>query len=211
MDRNQDAPSETAGETVEAPGAIVFAENSLPARNPPTPLGRGTIGGELIFLASTVRLLASMGIEILYNAVWVFLYFFLRGAFRKKMGRVILSGGGVGSCILAAVLVGTGLLGCRGSDQRESHAPMGSFRAELQHFGWSVRTISDQSDSTKSLEDTLEDLQNDPKWKEHLRFDVRHLFTMEDARESLEFDLQTLGGVDPKGQGVLETLQLLGW
>ena len=125
------------------------------------------------------------------------------------------AGGGLVGPAAALFLVMAFLAGC--SSPQKADAPPrtrgtpGSFERQVREFGWSAKTLVDQSDARRSLESDLEDLKLEQNWWKNLRFDVVNLFGMPDARRSLEMDLHDFSGKDDRGHGIVETLQLFGW
>ena len=172
------------------------------------PGGRGTFRGELGFGIAAVALAAAVGFEFVYYALWVIAFFAIGGLYRPRVRRIVL--GGPAAALAAALF----LAGCGGPKPMAVDEPMGdseSFQGQMQELRWSLRAVADQSDSKRSLEEDLDALRTDPQWRENIRFDVENLFFMPDARESLEWDLKTLGDPDYKTHGLGETFQLLGW
>ncbi len=171
--------------------------------------GRGTIGGELRFLAVALRLCIVLALEYVCYVSIAVVFLFLRKAYRKRMRRIVLGTGGAGA---AAVLLAL-LFGGSGCSPQKIDDPVNprSFRGQMRELRWSIRALADQSDARRSLMEDLETLGTEPHWKENLRFSLESLARMDDAQKSLEFDLKALGDPDHQRHGLRETLEMLGW
>jgi hypothetical protein len=169
--------------------------------------------GELEFAFRAVLLFGVIAAEFCYNLFRLFLFFFYRKAQRERVRKIIFHGRGGAAATFLALALGLLVLGagCQSPSATETHGGAGSFQRQVRELGWSVKTIADQSDSKRSLEEDLQSLRTEPTWKDNILFDARNLFLMEDGRRSLESDLQALGDPDYRRHGLPETLQMLGW
>jgi hypothetical protein len=152
-----------------------------PAPRPIPSPARGTPAGEARFVLDAAALAAAVLADCLYNflACTVFLILF-RGRTRRRMRRPILRADarGAAALLLAAALSVLG--GCANQGATET-GDTRTFQGQVQQLRWSTRTIIDQSDSPKSLEDDLRAFRDDPNWKEQLRFSAEGLFLMPDG------------------------------
>jgi len=171
---------------------------------------RGTIAGELRFLLDALVLAVAVAADLIYN--WVacagFILFF-RKSRRRRMAALILGSPGRGVLAVAVAAGFACLAGCGGREPTTKAGDSWTLSGQIRQVQWSTEAIINQSDAPKSLEDDLQALGPDPKWKEHLRFDLESLFLMEDSRKSLEQDLETFGA--PENHGLKETFELWGW
>jgi len=196
-----------------APPSIGPRENSLTLAAPGR-TRRGTVIGELIFIGHTTRLLASLGLEILYNLLSTLIFLAFRKSSRERMRRIILlgpGGGGMTALLLSALLAGLCLPGCSPPKERTMISESQTFRGQINQLKWSIDTLADQSDSLESLEQDLQELKSDSSWEEGMGYSLEHLFKSEDAQESLEEDLHTLSEDDYRQNGIWETFDLWGW
>jgi len=140
------------------------------------------------------------------NIISFLVFLFRRNRHRERMRKLILT---ASACLLVLAA------GCAQREDRfGSDEPKGSptsFKRQVYEVRWSIRTLADQSDAPRSLEEDLRSLATDPNWKANLLFDLRHLLLMEDARKSLEWDLKALADPDHRRHGLKETLEMWGF
>src|SRR6185369_14060689 len=167
------------------------------------PPRRGTPLGEIVCGLALLRIFAILALELAMNIVRFFVFLFQRNRHRERMRKLILTASACLFLFLAA--------GCaHNADQFGSDVPKGSptsFKRQVYEVRWSIKTLADQSDAQRSLEEDLRSLATDPHWKANLLFDLRHLLLMEDARASLEWDLKALADPDHRRHGLKETLE----
>ncbi len=180
-------------------------------RNEARTSGRGTLRGETAFALTLLCIFATLVLELAMNAISFFAFLFRRSRHRERMRKLILT---ASACL---VLLAPGCASRGPALEQEGRKPSEgkgspqSFRRQMYELRWSIKTLADQSDAPRSLEEDLRSLASDPHWKANLLFDARNLFLMEDARRSLEFDLKAFADPDHRRHGLKETLEMWGW
>ncbi len=171
---------------------------------------RGTLLGEAVFALAAIAIAVRVIADSIYNVACTALFIGCCRvrARRRRMLRLIAGAAGTAACLVLATAV---FSGCASRPATVDPGNSWTLKGQMEELRWSIHTTVDQSDARASLESDLQDLKEDPHWKENLRFDVENLFTMPDAQKSLESDLRDLGDDDSRKHGLRETIEMLGW